>query len=232
MEEDVWQKMQEFGSPDGRDRRRNYLGTYWSPIEGDSEQVHDDLRKTWTKIREQLTLHPDYYRYAVAQIEVGQTMRPHLQMYLQLKKSLRLTTIKKHLILEAIHLVHQKHGTHNDMRNYAMKSEGRLEGPWHWPTESHYQEPRPRDISLYETAVRLTSWRDPVDQTRIPVTAIATSHPRLWLRFSHSLDKWDQYAKEFESSHPMYRSRWTDVINDIIKEDSTLWAKQLQGEEE
>lgn len=66
-------------------------------------------------------------RYAVWQLEVGENGTEHHQGYVELERSQRLSWVKN-LIPEA-HWETRK-GSRDQARNYCMKTEGRLDGPW------------------------------------------------------------------------------------------------------
>lgn len=97
--------------------KRHFFGTLNNP---------DKKGYTPENFKEKLmTLKP--FKYLVFQLECGESETPHYQFYIAFKSGVRGSTIKN-LISEA-HLEHVNHGNDN-ARNYCMKDEGRIDGPW------------------------------------------------------------------------------------------------------
>lgn len=82
-------------------------------------------------------LHPDIdwlpkgVRYAVYQLELGDNLTHHYQGYLELARSQRMSWVKKLPGLERAHLEIRR-GTREQARDYCMKDESRVEGPWEY----------------------------------------------------------------------------------------------------
>lgn len=68
-------------------------------------------------------------RYAVYQEESGENGTRHYQGYVELKRPIRFTAIKKWKGFERAHL-EQRRGTREQARDYAMKEDTRVNGPW------------------------------------------------------------------------------------------------------
>jgi len=71
---------------------------------------------------------------AVWQHEVGESGTEHLQGYVNFARSVRLGTIKKLRGMERAHLEPRK-GTKADNLRYCTKEEGRLDGPYYFPSK-------------------------------------------------------------------------------------------------
>lgn len=66
-------------------------------------------------------------RYLTWQLELGQQLTPHLQMYFEFNQPIRRSQIYK--ILGSGHL-EPRRGTREQARDYCQKEETRLDGPW------------------------------------------------------------------------------------------------------
>lgn len=66
-------------------------------------------------------------RYGVWQLERGKNGTAHLQGYVEFRKAMSLTAIKK-IVGERAH-VEERRGTRDEAREYCRKA-GRVEGPW------------------------------------------------------------------------------------------------------
>lgn len=74
-----------------------------------------------------LTFNDTPVKYAVWQLEKGENGTPHYQGYIELDRQMRLTALKK--ILPTAHF-EKRRGTRDQARDYCMKDDSRLEGPW------------------------------------------------------------------------------------------------------
>lgn len=70
-------------------------------------------------------------RYCVWQVEETKTKRKHIQAYIELKSPRKMSYIKKLFEDETLHCEKRK-GTREEARNYCMKEESRLEGPFEY----------------------------------------------------------------------------------------------------
>jgi len=68
-----------------------------------------------------------YCRYAIYQMETGESGTPHAQGYVEFSKPLRLAALKK--MLPSAHW-ERRMGTREQAREYCMKEEGRISGPY------------------------------------------------------------------------------------------------------
>lgn len=110
-------------------RNRNYLVTV---------NYRDDDEQPWETINEaRLRLvggeNPDI-KYACAQIEAGETGRPHVQAVVCFRQPKSLSAARDSIGIEGIHL-EAIGSTQADLRrciDYCRKAAGRIEGPWEW----------------------------------------------------------------------------------------------------
>ena len=68
-------------------------------------------------------------RYLVCQLERGESGTPHLQGYVQLSRHQRMSWVRNHLSDKAHWEIMKAHNT-DDARNYCMKCDTRIDGPW------------------------------------------------------------------------------------------------------
>ena len=89
-------------------------------------------------------------RYAIFQIETGETGTPHYQGYVEFHRSQRMQFVKD-LLGDEAH-VEQRRGTREQAREYCRKEEGRVEGPWEIGTWTGGQGTR-NDIAAFKARV-------------------------------------------------------------------------------
>lgn len=73
----------------------------------------------------------NHIRYAVYQMEVGEEGTPHLQGYVEFKRTVRLSYCKK--LLARAHW-EPRRGSRDEARAYCMKDETRVDGPYEYGT--------------------------------------------------------------------------------------------------
>lgn len=72
----------------------------------------------------------DAMRYIVWQVEeCPTTKKMHIQGYVEFKKSMRITGVKKELDDPTVHL-ERRMGSREQARDYCMKEKTRVQGPW------------------------------------------------------------------------------------------------------
>lgn len=72
------------------------------------------------------------YKYLVYQLEKGEQGTPHFQIYIALKKAMRITALTK--IFQAHY--EARMGSHEQAKAYCTKEESRLDGPWEFGDDS------------------------------------------------------------------------------------------------
>lgn len=105
---------------DTRSRARNWCFTLNNPTEQEKDHLHV------------LSLTSLDVRYLVFQIEEGVEGTNHIQGYIELSKPTRFQRLKS-LISPRAHL-EVRRGTRSQARDYVMKEDTRIEGPWEYGT--------------------------------------------------------------------------------------------------
>lgn len=123
---------------------RNICFTYNHPVEGPQTII-----KKYTDLRQA--------RYMVFQLEEGANGNQHYQGYIELNNSMRITTLKNKFIYGAHY--EQRRGSRNQARDYCMKEESRLDGPWEVGEWSTVGQGRRTDINNMIDACRTGSIR-------------------------------------------------------------------------
>ena len=169
-------------------QRRHWTVTVQTRKDDDWRQMFDDTIVNWQHLTEVKQL-----RYAVCQIEVGETGRHHLQAYVEFLRPKRLSEAKRTLGWNHAHL-EPRWGTRTQAREYCMKpelisvddeeelwnDEYRCEfGEWRYDAEKLKGERNLADIAV-----------DYVVQGKTP-RQIAKLHPKAY--FTHSRKIWDLY---------------------------------------
>lgn len=103
--------------PKKDDKKRQWIGTLNNPSDHGYTPDEFILRIKGMK----------QFKYLVFQLEEGENKTPHYQFYVAFTNSVRFSTLKK--ILPESHIDPVKYGNDN-AREYCMKEEGRIEGPW------------------------------------------------------------------------------------------------------
>ncbi len=121
-----------------RPRARAWCFTYNNPVEN-PEQFLEFFRETMP-----------YVRYVVFQGEESETATPHYQGYIEFSRKMTLSTLIRY---KQMHYEIRR-GTRVDARNYAMKEDTRVAGPWeHGSWESGGQGAR-TDLIAFRDAVK------------------------------------------------------------------------------
>lgn len=95
--------------------------------------------------------HHNVIRYCVWQKEkCPNTGRTHFQGYIELNKAVRMSGVKK--IIGEAHIEPRK-GTRDQARNYCMKQESRVEGPWEFPNPEAFESKQGSRNDLDEIAL-------------------------------------------------------------------------------
>ena len=87
----------------------------------------------------------DKIRYTVFQLERGENETPHFQGYIELNKPQRMSGMKK--LIPRAHFEGRK-GTRQQARDYCMKQDTRVAGPWEHGTFSAGGQGRRNDIKI------------------------------------------------------------------------------------
>lgn len=139
------------------------MNTYWCFTINNPEEQLDVVFETDKQVR-----------YAVWQLEKGENGTPHFQGYIQFRRSVRQSYLKK--LMPTAHLEISK-GTHEQNKKYCTKEDDRLEGPW----EVGEPTTQGRRNDILELKRKIMEGKD--DKTMLE------EHPDLWLRYEHKFMK-------------------------------------------
>lgn len=121
--------------------------------------------------KEKLKGYP-HTKYCVFQLEKGDNGTEHWQGYIELKRSVRFQTIKDFFKPEVPH-IERRMGTPKQAREYCMKQDTRVKGPWEIGTFVVRQQGKRNDI--HEMMDDLKSGHDNEQ--------LADAHPTVYLRY-------------------------------------------------
>lgn len=112
----------------------------------------------------------DKINYMVYQTELcPETARYHVQGYIEFKRSMRINSIKKILGSNTIHL-EPRMGSRSEARNYCMKEESRVAGPWEFGEWKEGETKRDTLATVIADIQEGKDWEDLVKQN--PAAAI------------------------------------------------------------
>ena len=114
-------------------------------------------------------------RYLVSQLEAGDNDTRHLQFYIEFKRTVRFTRLKK--ALPDAHL-EQRRGSRQQARDYCMKDDTRIDGPWEHGEFRNAQGKRTDLEDLYRD-IRADK----------PLVEIYDAHPAAAIRYNRGIHK-------------------------------------------
>lgn len=174
-------------------------------------------------------------KYLVYQLEQGEKEEtPHYQGYIEMSKVKRLTGMKK--IIPKAHF-EKRRGTRDEARNYCMKTDTRVEGPWEYGEFKGKQ-------GFRSDAYRMKDIQDKLDKGAT-MKQISKDHFGEWTRHNKAFEKYQLiHAKKRDFKSEIYvawgprgtgKSRWCrDQTRDKPNVgDEAYWideAKGLSGE--
>lgn len=115
-----------------------------------------------------------WFRYSVFQLEKGENGTEHWQGYLELNKSLPFSTVKN-FFKPMIPHIEKRMGTATQARNYAMKEESRVKGPWEVGTFSPSTQGQGRRNDIHDLMESLKEGKDNED--------LLNEHPVAYIRY-------------------------------------------------
>jgi len=194
------------------------------------------FRITWPETEEGLplldpALWPDC-KYCVYQLEIGEeTNRLHYQGYMEFTGKKRYAWLQRNCDgLEGAHF-EVRRGTMEEARNYAMKQDTRVEGPWEWGA------PKPGQGSRTD----LRQVKRALDEGQ-SLEYVADNFFGTWLRYNKGLEKY-KMMKTVDRDHAMRiiliigpsgsgKSRWArENFPDAYWKDGTKWWDGYKGQE-
>jgi hypothetical protein len=135
-----------------------------------------------------------HVRYAVWQLEKGDT--PHLQGYIELTQGVRLSALQK--MMPGAHF-EERFGTREQCRNYCMKEQTRIEGPWEhgmWISGQGHRT----DIDVIIDCLK-------GGQTEVE---ISDSYPKEWAKNYRMIDRWKQLHASPRAERTRFHVLWGD----------------------
>lgn len=120
---------------------------------------------------------PPGVRYLCGQLERAETGHLHFQGYVELDKPQRISWLKANLSPTA-HF-ETRFGTRDEARNYCLKEDTRIDGPWEFGTWETQQGKR-NDIKLLHEALK----------TGTPLVKISNDFHSLFLRYHKGIEKY------------------------------------------
>lgn len=115
------------------------------------------------------------FKYLVAQLEVGDSGTPHLQFYVEFKRTVRFTRLKK--ALPTAHF-ETRRGSRDEARNYCMKDDTRTAGPWEHGTWVQTPGQRTDLEGLFALA-----------RSAVPLKDVYEAYPASALRYHRGIDR-------------------------------------------
>ncbi len=132
-----------------------------------------------------------HFKYCVYQEELGHSDTPHYQGYIEFKRTMRLSTVKR-LLGGRVHL-ERRRGTQQQARDYCMKEDGRISAPVELGTYVPISGQGHRtDLATLTLAIKETP----------DVTTIAKAFPIQYLKFHKGITKLCRIYTPKRSSPP------------------------------
>lgn len=162
---------------------------------------------------------PDTVEYAVYQLEQGENGTRHYQGYVEFKKNIRLAGLKK--FLKTAHW-EKRRGTQAEARDYCMKEDTRLEGPFEHGTFVVNAQGNRTDLEEASELVKLHGAK-----------RVAREMPAVYAKFHRGLHALEA-ALEDPMPDPDFVPRdWQVKVLDLIKEAADdrhiIWVKDNVG---
>lgn len=171
--------------------------------------------------------------YAVYQMEIGDEGTPHFQGFLQLSQRQKMSWIKNNIPgFERSHLEPIR-GTPDEARNYAMKADTRLEGPWEHGVFTPSQQGKRNDLIAVKSLL---------DKNATDIE-VADAYFGQWCRYHKSFEKyrglrqqprdWDTDAILCIGHSGTGKSTWCNAMcpGAYWKQPGGDWWDDYRGEE-
>lgn len=158
-----------------------------------------------------------HFRYGVFQLEAGDSGTPHYQGYIEFKNVMRLRAVAT-LLTGHPHL-EQRQGTRDQARDYCMKEDSRLDGPFEageWRNVGQGQR-----VDLGAATDTLISSKD--------LGETARAHPREWVRYHRGFESLFTRLQPRRTEPPevflFYGGTGTGKTRKAFEEDPLLYRK-------
>jgi len=161
---------------------------------------------------------PVSVKYLVWQLEIGEEGTPHYQGFIQFYSAQRLSALKK--LFPTAHF-EKRRGTAEQARDYAMKEESRVEGPWEIGEFVGGQGKRTDLVDAAELVKQKGA------------RAVAHEMPAVYLKFHRGLHALEQ-ALEKPRPDPDFvprpwQSRVLSAISGPANDRTIIWVKDTVG---
>jgi hypothetical protein len=111
-----------------------------------------------------------YVKYMVYQLEKSTSSYTHFQGYIELNRTLRLSTIKKLVGSEEVH-IESRFGKREEAIRYCTKSESRIDGPWSFNVSYNMKDKENNNDMDYLISLLKGGWSD---------KELCNREPELW----------------------------------------------------
>lgn len=143
-------------------------------------------------------------RYCVFQIESGEQGHRHIQGYIELTKPMRMAQVKTLMDLNEAHF-EPRRGTRDQARDYCMKTDTRVDGPWEFGEFQSGGQGKRND--LVEIAAKI--------QAGAPLSNIVDEHPAQFIRYHRGLA-----VMHFEYNRRTASKRMRDLTVTVLTGDT------------
>lgn len=136
-----------------------------------SEDLTEDYTHEWRCSK-------DLVNYAICQLErCPESLRLHLQGYVEFSSPSRVSGAKTKLGMPSAH-VERRNGTREEARNYCMKLETRLSGPWEFGDWSAKAQGRRSDLAVLASAIK---------EGGLTVEGVQELNPQLYCQYRNGI---------------------------------------------
>lgn len=162
---------------------------------------------------------PETVKYAVYQGEIGESGNYHFQGYVEFYSNQRLSALKE--LVPGAHW-EKRRGTAEQAREYAMKEESRVEGPWEFGVFTSSRQGARTDLATACDLVRTIGAR-----------AVAREYPEVYAKFHRGLHALEQALEEPVPDVGFEPRVWQQKVLDLVlmpADDRTIiWVKDTVG---
>lgn len=160
----------------------------------------------------------DAARYVVWQLERGESGTPHIQGYVEFTKPVKLGGMKKWL--PKAHF-EERRGTREQARDYCMKEDTRVDGPWERGT-FETQQGRRSDLAAAVEAVK-----------RGGIQAAIRDTPEVYIKYARNLHMYAEAIEQPPRDDDFVPRPWQARVLDIIKQPADrrtiVWVWETVG---
>nr|WAE42585.1 MAG: replication associated protein [Cressdnaviricota sp.] len=141
--------------------------------------------------------------YAVYQKERGEAGTEHYQGYVEFKSNKRLSAVK--VWLPTAHFEKRK-GTGVQARQYCMKADSRLEGPWEYGTFVETSQGKRNDLKEAITTLKENGLKRVLEE-----------QPEVYVKYHKGLEKLEKFYKPKPEGPTLVLTQWQRALIDVIE---------------